>query len=341
MSAVVINVIGQNVGIGTTTPNSNAALEIKSTDKGILFPRLTSAQRNAISNPPDGLHIYNKEERCLNYYDSLYQTWNCYCHTDTCKTITFNINDDIANINFYSTYAINYPGIRKFVLLISQDVTVNGSFNYNNNMIIPAIDFSTMPYNTYPINIKIINYGNIYGVGGNGGDGAAGPASGTCNNVPAKNGASGGPAITTHDGIIITVLNYSIISAGGGGGGGGGRTTASQFGGGGGGGVGIFGGTGGLGGGNTVLACPAGVCGCVISSSIALSGANGTNVTPGNGGAGAGGGGNGGNGGGAAQAGQNGLGSGAGLGGQPGKAISGGVGNSILNFGGISFGIVD
>src|SRR5689334_20275196 len=69
----------QNVGIGTTTPNAKAALDIKSTDKGILFPRLTTAQRNAIADPPDGLHIYNKDERCLNYYDSSNKIWNCYC----------------------------------------------------------------------------------------------------------------------------------------------------------------------------------------------------------------------------------------------------------------------
>jgi len=28
----------QNVGIGTTTPNANAALEIKSNNKGVLMP---------------------------------------------------------------------------------------------------------------------------------------------------------------------------------------------------------------------------------------------------------------------------------------------------------------
>ncbi|NDF99774.1 MAG: hypothetical protein EB101_12860 [Chitinophagia bacterium] len=46
------------VGIGTATPNSAAALDINSTSKGLLMPRLTTAQRDAIS-PVAGLVIYN------------------------------------------------------------------------------------------------------------------------------------------------------------------------------------------------------------------------------------------------------------------------------------------
>ncbi len=47
------------VGIGTTTPNANAALDVSSTSQGMLFPRMTSTQRDAISNPAKGLTIYN------------------------------------------------------------------------------------------------------------------------------------------------------------------------------------------------------------------------------------------------------------------------------------------
>src|SRR6476660_9882958 len=84
----------QGVGIGTSTPNPKAILDIKATDKGILFPRLTSAQRDAITNPPNGLHIYNTDEACLNYFDSTNGMWNCYCENDTCKVIMFRITAD-------------------------------------------------------------------------------------------------------------------------------------------------------------------------------------------------------------------------------------------------------
>jgi uncharacterized protein (TIGR02145 family) len=46
------------VGIGTTNPSSAAILEISSTTKGFLPPRMTAAQRNAISSPVAGLEIW-------------------------------------------------------------------------------------------------------------------------------------------------------------------------------------------------------------------------------------------------------------------------------------------
>jgi len=46
------------VGIGTTTPNASAALDITSTTSGLLPPRMTEAQRNVISTPAAGLMVY-------------------------------------------------------------------------------------------------------------------------------------------------------------------------------------------------------------------------------------------------------------------------------------------
>ena len=46
------------VGFGTDEPNNSAALEIFSTNKGLLLPRLTTAQRNAIEDPVMGLAVY-------------------------------------------------------------------------------------------------------------------------------------------------------------------------------------------------------------------------------------------------------------------------------------------
>lgn len=47
-----------NVGIGTPTPNGSAILEVNSSTKGMLTPRMTKAQRDAIVNPATGLLIY-------------------------------------------------------------------------------------------------------------------------------------------------------------------------------------------------------------------------------------------------------------------------------------------
>jgi hypothetical protein len=57
-------------GIGTTSPNSSSLLEIKSTPKGLLIPRMTQTQRNAIASPAKGLLIYqNNATPGFYYYD--------------------------------------------------------------------------------------------------------------------------------------------------------------------------------------------------------------------------------------------------------------------------------
>ncbi|MGB4850083.1 MAG: ice-binding family protein [Saprospiraceae bacterium] len=48
------------VGIGTTTPDPSAVLDLVSTTRGFLMPRLTTTERNAILNPAAGLMIYNQ-----------------------------------------------------------------------------------------------------------------------------------------------------------------------------------------------------------------------------------------------------------------------------------------
>jgi hypothetical protein len=46
------------VGIGTNNPSSSAVLELQSTNKGFIFPRLSITQRDAIAAPTMGLTIY-------------------------------------------------------------------------------------------------------------------------------------------------------------------------------------------------------------------------------------------------------------------------------------------
>jgi len=67
-----------NVGIGTLTPNSSAMLDVVSTGKGVLVPRVTTTQMNAIASPANGLIVYNTDSSCFCYYNSL--TWKSLCN---------------------------------------------------------------------------------------------------------------------------------------------------------------------------------------------------------------------------------------------------------------------
>lgn len=58
------------VGIGTITPNASAKLQIDSTTKGFLPPRMTAAQINAIVAPADGLVAFNTDIQTLCFYGS-------------------------------------------------------------------------------------------------------------------------------------------------------------------------------------------------------------------------------------------------------------------------------
>lgn len=62
---LVVKGASGGTGIGTATPNASAALDVTSTTKGFLGPRMTTTQRNAIASPAIGLLIYNTS---LNFY---------------------------------------------------------------------------------------------------------------------------------------------------------------------------------------------------------------------------------------------------------------------------------
>jgi hypothetical protein len=64
--------IGNNVGV--IAPS--AAFEIESTAKGMLLPRMTTAQMNAIVAPTTGLMIFNTDLNCIHFY---FGTWKSQC----------------------------------------------------------------------------------------------------------------------------------------------------------------------------------------------------------------------------------------------------------------------
>ena len=62
-------VLAQQVGIGTTTPHASALMDVSSTSKGMLVPRMTTAQRNAIASPAQGLLVYDTDVKGFMFYN--------------------------------------------------------------------------------------------------------------------------------------------------------------------------------------------------------------------------------------------------------------------------------
>jgi len=100
---VYARIFGQ-VGINTTTPNTKAALDIvsKNNNTGILIPRLTTVQRDAIgvASTEDGLTIYNTDEKCYNYYQSTNSAWLSLCGNYQKAVYTVNCS----GIKVFGTY---------------------------------------------------------------------------------------------------------------------------------------------------------------------------------------------------------------------------------------------
>jgi hypothetical protein len=64
-------IYSQNIGITLSgvAPNPSAALDVSSTEQGVLIPRLTDAERQALKDPASGLMIYNTTSNEINFYD--------------------------------------------------------------------------------------------------------------------------------------------------------------------------------------------------------------------------------------------------------------------------------
>src|SRR5688500_15178464 len=59
MCAICWHLSGQGVSIGTSDPDPSAALEVTSMTQGMLVPRMTSSQRSMITNPAQGLLVFD------------------------------------------------------------------------------------------------------------------------------------------------------------------------------------------------------------------------------------------------------------------------------------------
>ena len=80
--------VAGNVGIGTADINSKAVIDIASTTRGVLLPRMNTVQRDLITSAPEGLEIYNTTTHQKEFY---YGSWmNVAANSITTSKIAFN-----------------------------------------------------------------------------------------------------------------------------------------------------------------------------------------------------------------------------------------------------------
>ncbi|HLN56818.1 MAG TPA: hypothetical protein VK207_12530, partial [Bacteroidales bacterium] len=71
----------QGVGISEAAipdPHPSSILELRSTARGFLAPRMTTAQRLAIVNKANGLLVYDTDTKSFWYFDGITSTWKAF-----------------------------------------------------------------------------------------------------------------------------------------------------------------------------------------------------------------------------------------------------------------------
>jgi uncharacterized protein (TIGR02145 family) len=151
--SVVLPVFGKlqaQTVIGGTNGNASAVLELRSNDRGLLLPRLTSAERSAIVSPAEGLVIYNTTEGCveINLGSSASPDWNCLlaitgrvgsldCEaatqtgTLTAGVAASDVSTDISytggNGSFYKGQTVSSTGVMGLMATLAAGTLASGS----------------------------------------------------------------------------------------------------------------------------------------------------------------------------------------------------------------------
>lgn len=192
-----------SVGINTQNPDPSAVLEIKSESKGLLTPRMTTAQRTAIATPANGLLVFDTDLKSFYYNEgtSLAPVW--------------------VKINSGAGTRTNFKRIQSAADLAAESIA-GGATNY-------LLDTNTFYEINGTINlVKPINLNNAYvaGLDANedvlsysGGTVFQGNTGGSIKNVTLK-GAKAfnitGPGIATNSSLLIqnTIIDGMTVSVG-------------------------------------------------------------------------------------------------------------------------------
>jgi hypothetical protein len=151
------------VGIGTTTPDSSSILDVQSTNQGVLVPRLTTVQRNGISNPANGLLIFNSTINRFEYNSgaTTLPVWSAFAINPVVSTDAGNLISSGTDTGVYMA-STTYMG--KFIITGTGSQTISG-----------------LPFK--PSQIKFVAYANVETYNLNSGHGAGNNQKNSYHNV--------------------------------------------------------------------------------------------------------------------------------------------------------------
>ena len=211
MTAANFSAQAQSVGVGTTAPNASAVLDVSSTTKGLLPPRMTQTQRDAI-NPAAtaaGLLIYNTDTKALNQWDGT--KWTEVLSTGggaaavAPATTTFNYTGGT------QTYTVP-AGVTSIQAVAAGGGNGNNQFGTGNvNGALVQATLAVVPGEV--LTVVVGGRGNNFNAGGTGGFNGGG-------NTGNNGGGAGGATDlrrASATGDYLTTRNALLVAAGSGG----------------------------------------------------------------------------------------------------------------------------
>lgn len=117
------------VGIGTVTPDTSSVLDVFSTTQGMLTPRMTTEQKNAIVSPADGLMVYDTDLKSFYHYNSAISSW-IKMSSETNGRLKYKL---IKSTDVLATVlaAEKLAGGSKYLLDTNTYYEINGTINFD------------------------------------------------------------------------------------------------------------------------------------------------------------------------------------------------------------------
>lgn len=124
------------MGFGTANPDASAILDLTSTNKGLLVPRMTKDERNLISAPAKGLMIFNTDTNQLeiNRGASVVKTWTAI--PNGAPTSLHNSVFEIGNVTTDTTIDVLAPVMS--ITPVAGTYWVSFSSQFNNEIVVES-----------------------------------------------------------------------------------------------------------------------------------------------------------------------------------------------------------
>ncbi|MCX6272818.1 MAG: hypothetical protein NTU44_16695 [Bacteroidetes bacterium] len=136
-----------SVSNNNSAAHPSAMFEVKSTEKGLLPPRMTTAQRDAIVNPAEGLYLFNLDKNMMEFFNGT--EWRQFSYPSSSEVLCGNDFIDFRDNQVYPTILIGTQCWMKknmnIGVMVNSTVTGSSHSDVSNNGVIEKYCFNNDP----------------------------------------------------------------------------------------------------------------------------------------------------------------------------------------------------